>query len=73
MGGGGRGKGGRGNRGRGREIFWGGGYTKNCCTILILLYFYVLQCNNWVSEVLNRRTEVNSGVFTMNPALIPLH
>ena len=48
-------------------------YTKICCILLILLYFYVLQCNNWVSEVSNRRIEVNSGIFTMNPALISLH
>ena len=27
----------------------------------------------WVSEVYNRRTEANSGIFTMNPALISLH
>ena len=41
--------------------------------LLILLYFYVLQCNNWVSEVPNRRIEVNSGILTINPALISLH
>ena len=44
-----------------------------CCILSILLYFYVLQCNNWVSEVSARRIEVNSGIFTMNPALISLH
>ena len=36
-----------------------------------------LSCNNgndnWVSEVSNRRTEVNSDIFTMNLALISLH
>ena len=46
---------------------------KICCILLILLYFYVLQCNNWVSEVSNRRIEVNSGILTMNLALISLH
>ena len=44
---------GRGKRGGDRENFWGGGYTQICCILLILLYFYVLQCNNWVSEVSN--------------------
>ena len=29
--------------------------------------------NNWVLEVSNRRIEVNSGILTMNPALISLH
>ena len=43
------------------------------CILPILHYFYVLQCNNWVSEVSNRHTEANSGTFTMNPALISLH
>ena len=73
--GGGRGKKGRGTgkEGAGVGKFLGRGYTKICCIILILLYFYVLQCNNWVSEVSNRRIEVNSGIFTMNPALISLH
>ena len=46
---------------------------KICCILLILLYFYVLECNNWVSEVSNRRIEVNSGILTLNPALISLH
>ena len=52
-GGGGRGKRGRGTGedGAGVGKFWGGGYTKICCILPILLYFYVLQCNNWVSEV----------------------
>ena len=77
-GGGGRGKRGRGGgergkRGRGYGNFGGGCYTKICCTLLILLYFYVLQCNNWVSKVSYRRIEVNSGILTMNPALISLH
>ena len=44
-----------------REIFWGGGFTKICCILLIFLYFYVLKCNKWVSEVSNRRIEVNSA------------
>ena len=59
-GGGGWGKSGRGQGKRGQGMgeegagvgkFWGGGYTKLCCILPILLYFYVLQCNNWVSEV----------------------
>ena len=53
--------------------FWGRGYTKICYILPILLYFCVLQCNNWVSEVSNRLIKVNSGTFTMNPALISLH
>ena len=68
-----RGGGERGKMGRGYRNFGGGCYTKICCILLILLYFYVLQCNNWVSEVSNRCTEVNSGILTMNPALISLH
>ena len=68
-----KGGGGRGKRGRGYGNFWGGCYTNICCILLILLYFYVLECNNWVSEVSNRRIEVNSGILTMNPALISLH
>ena len=63
----------RGKRGQGYGNFVGGCYTKICCILLILLYFYVLQCNNWVSEVSNRRFEVNSCILTMNPALISLH
>ena len=63
---------GRRKRGRGYGNFGGGCYMKICCILLILLYFYVLECNNWVSEVSNRRTEVNSGILTMNPALISL-
>ena len=54
---GGKGGGGWGKRGRGTGEggagvgkFGGGGYTKICCILPILLYFYVLQCNNWVSE-----------------------
>ena len=62
-----------GREGAGIGKFWGRGYTKICCILLILLYFYVLQCNNWVSEVASRSTEVNSGIFTMNPTLISLH
>ena len=62
-----------GKEGRGNGNFGGGCYTKICCILLILLYFYVLQCNNWVSEVSNRRIEVNSDILTMNPALISLH
>ena len=69
-----RGRGGRGwGEGAGVGIFWGGGYTNICCILLILLYFYVLQCNNWVSEVSNRHTKVNSGMLTMNLALISFH
>ena len=73
-GGGGQGKRGlgAGEEGAGVRKFWGGCYTK-ICILLILLYFYVLECNNWVSEVSNRRIEVNSGILTMNPALISLH
>ena len=70
---GGRGGGERGKRGRGYGNFMGGCYTKICCILLILLYFYVLHSNNWVSEVSNRRIEVNPGILTMNPALISLH
>ena len=69
---GGRGRG-LGKRGQGYGNFGGGYYSKICCILLILFYSYVLQCNNWVSEVSNRRTEVNSGTLTMNPALISLH
>ena len=58
--------------GGGREIL-GAGVIPKCCILPILLYFYVLQCNNWVSEVSARRIEVNSGIFTMNPTLISLH
>ena len=54
------------------EILGAGVIPKFCCILLILLYFYV-QCNNWVSEVSNRRIEVNSGILTMKPALISLH
>ena len=74
-GGGGRGKRrqGAGEEGAGYGNFGGGCYMKICCILLILLYFYVLQCNNWVSEVSNRRIEVNSGILTMNLALISLH
>ena len=70
--GGGRGRGGgeRGKRGRGYGNFGGVCYTKICC---ILLPIYLLQCNNCVSEVSNRRIEVNSDILTMNPALISLH
>ena len=53
--------------------FGGGGYTKVCYILVILLNFYVLQCNHRISEVSNRRTEVNLGIFTMNPTLISLH
>ena len=60
-------------RGQGYRNFGGWCCTKNCCILLILLFFYVLKCNNWVSEVSNRRIEVNSGILTMNPALISLH
>ena len=70
---GGREGGGRRKRGGGSEIFWGGGYTKICCILPILLYFYVLKCNNWVSGISNRRIKVNLGIFTMNPTLISLH
>ena len=45
---------------------------QNLFILLLLLYFYVLQCNNWVSEVSNKRNEVNSGILTMNPVLISL-
>ena len=65
--------GGQRKRGQGYGNFGGGCYTKICCILLILLYFYVLQCNKWVSEVSNRRIEVNPGILTMNPALISLH
>ena len=70
---GGRGGGGQRKRGQGYGNFGGGCYTKICCILLILLYFYVLQCNKWVSEVSNRRIEVNPGILTMNLALISLH
>ena len=74
---GGKGGGGRGKRGRGTKVegagvgkFWGRGLYQN---LLYFTDFYVLQCNSWVSEVSNRRIKVNSGIFTMNPALISLH
>ena len=63
---------GAGEEGTGVGNFLGQGLYQNCI-LLILLYFYVLQCKNWVSEVSNRHTEVNSGILTMNPALISLH
>ena len=65
----------KGEEGAGVGNFLGAGVIPKfiCCILPILLYFYVLQCNNWVSEVSNRRTKVNSGIFTMNPALISLH
>ena len=79
VGDGGKGGTGRGKRGRGTGEegagvgkFGVGGYTK-ICILPILLYFYVLKCNNWVSGVSNRRIKVNSGIFTINPTLISLH
>ena len=54
---------GDGGRGAGVGKFWGRGYTKICCILPILLYFYVLKCNNWVSGISNRRIKVNSGIF----------
>ena len=72
----GAGNGGKGGGDGGRGGLWkflGRGYTKICCILPILLYFYVLQCNNWVSEVSNRHIKVNSGIFAMNPALISLY
>ena len=76
-GGRGRGGGGQGKRGRGTGVegagvgkFWGRWLYKS---LLYFTDFYVLQCNSWVSEVYNRRIKVNSGIFTMNPALISLH
>ena len=87
-GGGGRGKGGGGRvkgRGTGKEgagtgeegagvgKFWGRGLYQNLVYFTDLLYICVLQCNNWVSEVSNRRIEVNPGIYTMNPAFISLH
>ena len=70
-----RGKRGRGTgkEGKGVGKFWGRGYTKIYCILPILLNSFVLQCNNWVSEVSNRRIEALSSIFTMNPALISLH
>ena len=67
----GAGDGGRGGGervGGGRGIFGAGFISK--CVVFYRFYFYVLQCNNWVSEVSNRRTGVNSGIFTMNPAFL---
>ena len=65
---GGRGGGDGGRGGGGRELLY-----QNLLYFTDFLYFYVLQCDNWVSEVSNRRTEVNSGILTMNPALISLY
>ena len=45
------GAGDRGRGGGGKEIFGAG-------ILLILLYFYVLQCNKWVSVVSNRRHHI---------------
>ena len=66
-GGGGRGRGGGdgGRVGWGREILGAGVIPK---FVVFTDYFYVLQCNNWVSEVSNRCIKVNSGILTMNPA-----
>ena len=68
---GGWGGGGQGQRGQGD--FFGQGLYQNFSYFTDFIYFYVLLCNNWVSEVSNRRIAVNSGIFTMNPALILLH
>ena len=71
MGGGERaGDGGRG--GGGREIL-GTGLYQNLLYFTDFTLFLLLQCNNWVSEVSNRRIKINSGMFTMNLALISLH
>ena len=77
---GGRGKGGQGKRGWGTweegagvGKFWGLGLYQNLLYFTDFTLFYVLQCNNWVSEVSNRCIKVNPGIFTMNLALISLH
>ena len=59
-----KGAGDGGRRGGDREFFRGGVIPKCVVFLPILLYFYVLQCNSWVSEVSARRIEVNSGIFT---------
>ena len=70
----GQGMGVKGTGVKGARRSWGRGFIqKMCCILLILLYFYVLQCNSWISEVPNWCIEVNSGIFTMNLALISLH
>ena len=55
-------------------IFLGRGLYQNLLYFTdSTLFFYVLQCNNWVSEVCNIRIGVNSGIFTKDPAFILLH
>ena len=68
-------KGGRGTGGRGAGVgkFWGRGLYQNLLYFTDFTLFLLLQCNNWVSEVSNRHIKVNSGMFTMNLALISLH
>ena len=70
---GGKGGGGTGEEGAGVGKFWGRGLYQNLLYFTDFTLFFVLQCNNWVSEVSNRRIEVNSGIFAMNPELISLH
>ena len=51
----------------------GGGLYQNLLYFTDITLFLCLQCNNWVSELSNISIEVNSGIFTMNPALILLY
>ena len=53
--------------------FWGQGLYQNLLYFTDFTLFLLLQCNNWVSEVSNRHIKINSGMFTMNLALISLH
>ena len=62
-----------GGEGAGVGKFWGRGLYQNLLYFTDFTLFCIPQCNNWVSEVSNRRIKVNSGIFTMNPALISLH
>ena len=59
--------------GAGVRKFWGHVLYQNLLYFTDFTLFYVLQCNNWVSEVCNRRIEVNSGILTMTLALISFH
>ena len=51
---------GGGGRGDGVGKFWGRRLYQSLLYFTDFTLFYVFQCNNWVSEVSNRRIEVNS-------------
>ena len=64
---------GTGEEGAGVGKFWGRGLYQNLLYFTDFTLFLLLQCNNWVLEVSNRHIKINSGMFTMNLALISLH